>query len=57
VPPGASTGSHEAVERLDGDPGRYHGKGVLGAADAVRGEIAGRLRGRSWSSLAGQTGR
>ena len=32
VPSGASTGSREAVERRDGDPDRYEGKGVLGAA-------------------------
>ena len=30
VPSGASTGSREAVERRDGDPARYEGKGVLG---------------------------
>ena len=30
VPSGASTGSREAVERRDGDPDRYEGKGVLG---------------------------
>jgi len=52
VPSGASTGSREAVERRDGDPARYEGKGVLGAAAAVNIEIAGLLRGRSWSSLA-----
>src|SRR6266536_2457548 len=28
VPSGASTGSREAVERRDGDPDRYEGKGV-----------------------------
>ena len=32
---GASTGSREAVERRDGDPDRYEGKGVLGAVSAV----------------------
>ena len=52
VPSGASTGSREAVERRDGDKARYEGKGVLGAAGAVNTEIAGLLRGRSWSSLA-----
>ena len=46
VPSGASTGAHEAVERRDGDKGRYLGKGVLGAVDAVRGEIADAIRGR-----------
>jgi len=34
VPSGASTGSREAVERRDGDPARYEGKGVLGAVSA-----------------------
>ena len=31
VPSGASTGDHEALELRDGDPKRYHGKGVLKA--------------------------
>ncbi len=35
VPSGASTGSHEAVELRDGDPGRYGGKGVLKAVATV----------------------
>ena len=52
VPSGASTGSLEAVERRDGDPARYGGKGVLGAVSAVRADLAGLLRGRSWSGLA-----
>ncbi len=52
VPSGASTGSREAVECRDGDPARYDGMGVLGAAEAVNTEIAGLLRGRSWASLA-----
>jgi len=52
VPSGASTGSREAVERRDGDPARYEGKGVLGAVAAVNTEIAGLLRGRSWATLA-----
>jgi enolase len=51
VPSGASTGSREAVERRDGDPARYEGKGVLAAAASVNTEIAGMLRGRSWASL------
>jgi enolase len=45
VPSGASTGAHEAVERRDGDPARYGGKGVLGAVDAVNGEIFDALSG------------
>jgi len=52
VPSGASTGSREAVERRDGDPGRYEGKGVLGAVSAVNTEIRDLLRGRAWASLA-----
>ncbi len=43
VPSGASTGAHEAVELRDGDARRYLGKGVLGAIDAVNGEISDRL--------------
>jgi len=39
VPSGASTGSFEALERRDGDPKRYSGKGVLGAVSAVNHEI------------------
>lgn len=45
VPSGASTGKYEAVEIRDGDPKRYHGKGVLKAVDAVNGEIAEALLG------------
>ncbi|MET4127206.1 enolase [Roseovarius sp. MBR-38] len=45
VPSGASTGAHEAVERRDGDAGRYGGKGVLEACAAVNGEIAETLIG------------
>lgn len=47
VPSGASTGTHEAVELRDGDPGRYGGKGVLRAAAHVNGEILAALEGRS----------
>jgi enolase len=39
VPSGASTGAHEAVELRDGDNGRYLGKGVQNAVEAVNGEI------------------
>ena len=46
VPSGASTGSREAVERRDRDPRRYHGRGVVGAVEAVLGEIADALSGR-----------
>jgi enolase len=45
VPSGASTGAHEAVERRDGDAGRYGGKGVLRAVGAVNGEIFDALSG------------
>jgi len=45
VPSGASTGAHEAVERRDGDEGRYLGKGVLEAVEAVNGEIFDALSG------------
>jgi enolase len=45
VPSGASTGAHEAVERRDGDPGRYMGKGVREACASVNGEIATELLG------------
>jgi enolase len=45
VPSGASTGAHEAVEKRDGDAGRYGGKGVLKAVDAVNGEIFDALSG------------
>ncbi len=39
VPSGASTGSREALELRDGDPGRFGGKGVLQAVDNVRAEL------------------
>jgi enolase len=45
VPSGASTGAHEAVELRDGDKGRYQGKGVRKAVDAVNGEIFDALGG------------
>lgn len=45
VPSGASTGAHEAVELRDGDKGRYKGKGVLNAVDAVNTEIADTILG------------
>lgn len=52
VPSGASTGAGEAVERRDADPGRYGGRGVTGAVDAVNGEIRAYLSGRRWASAA-----
>jgi enolase len=39
VPSGASTGAYEAVEKRDGDPTRYMGKGVLQAVAAVNDDI------------------
>jgi enolase len=45
VPSGASTGAYEAVEKRDGDKNVYLGKGVLGAVDAVNGEIAEAITG------------
>ncbi len=45
VPSGASTGAHEAVELRDGDKGRYGGKGVLQAIEAVNHEIFDTLSG------------
>src|ERR1700761_5529813 len=45
VPSGASTGAHEAVEKRDGDKGRYGGKGVRLAVEAVNGEIFDALSG------------
>jgi enolase len=45
VPSGASTGGHEAWEKRDGDNGRYQGKGVLQAVEAVNDEISEALAG------------
>ncbi len=45
VPSGASTGEHEAVELRDGDKGRYGGKGVEKACEAVNGELYEALSG------------
>ncbi|GAA2200229.1 phosphopyruvate hydratase [Sinomonas flava] len=45
VPSGASTGEFEAVERRDGDKGRYLGKGVQQAVEAVLDQIAPALNG------------
>jgi enolase len=39
VPSGASTGTREAVELRDGDKGRFGGKGVLRAVEAVNRDI------------------
>ncbi|MEK0081548.1 phosphopyruvate hydratase [Benzoatithermus flavus] len=45
VPSGASTGSREAIELRDGDKGRYLGKGVTKAVEAINGEIADAVTG------------
>ncbi|MFB4314026.1 phosphopyruvate hydratase [Actinomadura sp. 21ATH] len=45
VPSGASTGTHEARELRDGEPGHYAGNGVLKAVANVEGEIARAVRG------------
>jgi enolase len=45
VPSGASTGEREALELRDGDPERYHKKGVLKAVHNVDTVIAPALRG------------
>ena len=45
VPSGASTGAFEAVERRDGDKGRYGGKGVEQAVNAVLDVIGPELLG------------
>lgn len=44
-PSGASTGSREAIEKRDGDPLRFGGKGVLKAVDSVNKVIAPALSG------------
>ncbi|MCK4735204.1 MAG: hypothetical protein KAT65_22315, partial [Methanophagales archaeon] len=45
VPSGASTGSNEAWEKRGGDKGRYDGKGVLKAVEAVNTIIKKGIRG------------
>jgi enolase len=45
VPSGASTGTHEAVELRDGDPGRFGGKGVLSACRNVEDVVGPELEG------------
>lgn len=53
VPSGASTGAREAVELRDGDPGRWHGKGVDRAVAHVNGDIASMVVGRDADDQAG----
>ncbi len=45
VPSGASTGQFEAVELRDGDPKRFHGKGVLKAVSNVNEIISQKIVG------------
>lgn len=45
VPSGASTGTREAVELRDQEPGRYLGRGVRKAVASVNGEIRSELLG------------
>ena len=52
VPAGASTGSGEALELRDGDPGRYAGLGCLGAVANIKGEINRALSGRDFADQA-----
>ena len=53
VPSGASTGTREAVELLDGDPKRYLGKGVQKAVANVNGVLKAALVGRDPADQAG----
>merc|ERR1712232_320247 len=53
VPSGASTGIHEACELRDGDKGRYLGKGVLKAVEAVNTVLAKELNGFDVKDQAG----
>jgi enolase len=45
VPSGKSTGEREALELRDGDPNRYHGKGVLKAIENIHDKIAPEILG------------
>jgi enolase len=47
VPAGASTGSHEALEKRDNDPKRFRGLGVQTAAQLVRTKILKKLKGKN----------
>jgi enolase len=52
VPSGASTGTGEAFELRDGDPGRYRGLGCRGAAANVGGVLNRALAGREFQDQA-----
>lgn len=45
APSGASTGRHEAVEKRDGEPDRFLGRGVRDAVEAANGEIFSAIAG------------
>jgi enolase len=45
APSGASTGKHEAVEKRDGEPDRFLGRGVRDAVEAANGEIFSAIAG------------
>ncbi len=51
VPKGASKGFKEAVELLDNDPSRYHGKGVLKAVNNINTIIRDNLIGKELNQL------
>lgn len=53
APSGASTGSREAIEKRDGDPARFCGKGVMQAVQAVNEIIAPALRGADAADMQG----
>jgi enolase len=53
APSGASTGSAEALELRDGEPGRYGGLGCRKAVANVNGEIAGALVGQVFDGQEG----
>lgn len=53
VPSGASTGAREAVELRDGDPARWHGKGVDRAVRHVNTELTEAVIGRDAEDQAG----
>ncbi len=52
VPSGASTGKAEVLELRDGDPRRYHGRGVLRAVENIHHVIAPVVRGMEASDQA-----
>lgn len=53
VPVATSSGPEEAIQRVDGDPHRYGGEGVLGAVAAFNREVAPLFRGSRLDELGG----